>query len=209
MSTNAPLPTATSTNAPFPAVELARLTDREAARIRLYCVPPSGVGSSFYRPWLGELSDLFDLVAVDLPGRGARSGEPSITDIGWAAESIAKAIAGDLRSRPPADGFHAVFGHSFGALLAHEATDRLRSVWGAEPDLLAVSAVPPPSARASATTSRATWAPESPRSPRSWAGSSRRTTRSRSHGSSTHRSWRTRWHCCNTPRSTSRRCARR
>ncbi|EXU67868.1 thioesterase [Streptomyces sp. PRh5] len=87
---------------------------------------------------------LGDRLAVDLPGRGTRTGEPSITDIGWAATGIAEAIAADLRHRPPADGFYAVFGHSFGALLAFEATHRLRSVSRTEPDLLALSAVPPP-----------------------------------------------------------------
>ncbi|MFF7656359.1 thioesterase II family protein [Streptomyces sp. NPDC007983] len=129
---------------PFPAPELNRLTDRQTARIRLYCVPPSGTGSEFFLPWTAAFSELFELVAVDLPGRGTRTGEPSITDIGWAAAGIAEEIAADLRHRPPADGFYAVFGHSFGALLAYEATHRLRSASRTEPDLLALSAVPPP-----------------------------------------------------------------
>ncbi|MFD8628103.1 thioesterase II family protein [Streptomyces hygroscopicus] len=133
-----------TTRSPFPGAELNRLTDRQTARIRLYCVPPSGTGSEFFLPWVAAFSELFDLVAVDLPGRGTRSGEPSITDIGWAATGIAEAIAADLRHRPPADGFYAVFGHSFGALLAFEATHRLRAESGTEPDLLALSAVPPP-----------------------------------------------------------------
>ncbi|MDX3227957.1 thioesterase II family protein [Streptomyces sp. ME19-01-6] len=133
-----------TTPSPFPTVDLDRLTDRQTARIRLYCVPPSGTGSEFFLPWVAEFSELIDLVTVGLPGRGARVGEPSITDIGWAAAGIAEAVAADLRHRPPADGFHAVFGHSFGALLAFEATHRLRSTSRTEPGLLAISAVPPP-----------------------------------------------------------------
>ncbi|MFI0779466.1 thioesterase II family protein [Streptomyces sp. NPDC021212] len=133
-----------TSRAQFPAPELNRLTDRQTARIRLYCVPPSGTGSEFFLPWVAAFSELFDLAAVDLPGRGTRAGEPSITDIGWAATGIAEAIAADLRHRPLADGFYAVFGHSFGALLAYEATHRLRSESRTEPDLLALSAVPPP-----------------------------------------------------------------
>ncbi|MGW3567207.1 thioesterase II family protein [Streptomyces sp. NPDC000941] len=129
---------------PFPAVDLNRLTDRQTARIRLYCVPPSGAGSEFFLPWVAEFSELIDLVAVQLPGRGTRVGEPSITDINWAAAGIAEAIAADLSHRPPADGFYAVFGHSFGALLAFEATHRLSADLRTEPDLLALSAVPPP-----------------------------------------------------------------
>ncbi|MFD7500777.1 thioesterase II family protein [Streptomyces sp. NPDC059850] len=130
---------------PFPAPRLNRLTERQTARIRLYCVPPSGTGSEFFLPWVAAFSELFDLAAVDLPGRGTRAVEPSITDVGWAATGIAEAIATDLSHRPPADGFYAVFGHSFGALLAYEATHRLRAVAHTEPDLLALSAVPPPS----------------------------------------------------------------
>lgn len=129
---------------PFPTAELNRLTDRQTARIRLYCVPPSGTGSEFFLSWVAAFPELFDLVALDLPGRGTRTGEPSITDVGWAATSIAEAIAADLRHRPPGDGFYAVFGHSFGALLAFEATHRLRQESRTEPDLLALSAVPPP-----------------------------------------------------------------
>jgi surfactin synthase thioesterase subunit len=133
-----------TTPPPFPAVRLARLTDRETARIRLYCVPPSGTGSSFFLPWVTEFSELVDLVAAELPGRGARIEEPSITDVDWAAAGIADAIAADLGNRPAADGFYAVFGHSFGALLAFEATHRLRSAHGSEPGLLGISAIPPP-----------------------------------------------------------------
>ncbi|MDW6065201.1 alpha/beta fold hydrolase [Streptomyces sp. FXJ1.4098] len=112
--------------------------------MRLYCVPPSGAGSEFFLPWVAEFSQLIDLVAVQLPGRGNRVGEPSITDINWATAGIAEAMAADLSHRPPADGFYAVFGHSFGALLAFEATHRLRADLRTEPDLLALSAVPPP-----------------------------------------------------------------
>jgi surfactin synthase thioesterase subunit len=130
--------------APFPDVRLKHLTDRDTARIRLYGVPPSGTGSEYFLPWVAALPELFDLTAAELPGRGARIGEPSITDVGWAADSIAEAIAADLRRRPLADGCYALFGHSFGALLAFEATHRLRSTVGSGPDLLALSAVPPP-----------------------------------------------------------------
>ena len=130
--------------APFPGVRLRPLTNRDAARIRVYGIPPSGTGSEFFLPWTAELPEHFELVAAELPGRGTRAGEPSITDVGWAADSAAGAIVADLRRRPLADGFYALFGHSFGALLAFEAAHRLRSASGTGPGLLALSAVPPP-----------------------------------------------------------------
>lgn len=126
------------------AIGLIRLADRPAARVRLYCVPPSGAGPEFFRLWAPILPATIDPVAAEFPGRGARTGEPSITDVRRAAAGLADVIAVDLRRHPAPEGCYALFGHSFGSLLAFEAAQRLRGAHGTEPALLAVSATPAP-----------------------------------------------------------------
>lgn len=128
----------------WPTIGLTRLTSRPAARARLYCVPPSGAGPYFFQPWVPILPETVDLSAADLPGRGARSGEPSITDMRLAAIQLADLIAADLDRDRASDGFYALFGHSFGGLLAFETARRLRRAHGTQPNLLAVSGNPAP-----------------------------------------------------------------
>lgn len=125
-------------------IGLTRLADRPDARVRLYCVPPSGAGPEFFLPWAPILPATIDPVAAEFPGRGTRTGEPSVTDVRRAAAGLAAVIAADLRRHRAPDGFYALFGHSFGSLLAFEAAHRLRRAHGTEPGLLAVSANPAP-----------------------------------------------------------------
>ncbi|MFJ9250841.1 thioesterase II family protein [Streptomyces sp. NPDC101776] len=126
----------------WPTVRLTRLTDRPERRVLLYCVPPTGAGPEFFRPWVPLCAGFIDLTAAELPGRGARTGEPSITDIQVGAAALADAIAADLRRDP--DGLYALFGHSFGGLLAFETIRRLRRFHHTAPKLLAISASPAP-----------------------------------------------------------------
>jgi surfactin synthase thioesterase subunit len=100
----------------------------------LYCLPHAGGGASAYRDWAHDLPDWIEVVAVQLPGRENRIRERPAIDL----DAVADAVSADHRGLP-----YALFGHSNGALLAHELAHRLGGT-GPGPVHLAVSGSPPP-----------------------------------------------------------------
>ncbi|MBX9399395.1 alpha/beta fold hydrolase [Streptomyces sp. TRM72054] len=121
------------------SVATVHLTGGKHARLRVYCLPPSGCGPEYYAPWTRHAPAELEICSFSLPGRGQRSGEPSQTDPRRLAAEIAAAINGCDDPRP-----FAVFGHSVGALIAYLATCTLRHSKNRTPDLLALSALPAP-----------------------------------------------------------------
>lgn len=85
----------------------------------LLCVPFAGAGPSAFRLWPDALPGV-DVVAAYLPGRERRFAEPPERDIG--------ALTRDARAAVPwiEDRRYAIFGHSFGALVAFELARSLR-----------------------------------------------------------------------------------
>jgi medium-chain acyl-[acyl-carrier-protein] hydrolase len=89
-------------------------------RLRLVCVPYAGGAASLYRRWRTPLAPAIEVCAIELPGRGVRSGEPAETDMTRLCDGLAAAI------EPLLDGVPlAVFGHSMGARVAFELAHRL------------------------------------------------------------------------------------
>ncbi|MEU4034713.1 thioesterase II family protein [Streptomyces collinus] len=86
----------------------------------LLCLPPAGAGAAFFRPWVGSHPGL-RVVPVQLPGREKRFAEPECRDVGTLLDVIVPEL---LRETEGADRV-AVFGHSFGAFLAHETARAL------------------------------------------------------------------------------------
>ncbi|MER7203488.1 thioesterase [Streptomyces sp. CB01635] len=84
------------------------------------CFAPAGAGASFFHPWLGQREDL-TVLPVELPGREKRFAEPECTELGALMDAVLPA----LRSATAGFDKVAVLGHSFGALLAYEATRAL------------------------------------------------------------------------------------
>ncbi|MBL1086493.1 thioesterase [Streptomyces actinomycinicus] len=121
---------------------LVRLAHRPKAAVRLYCLPPGGSGPEFYQRWADLLPATVEPYAFALPGRGNRRDEPSPTDPSALSAALASLTDDATDSRP-----FALFGHSFGALLAHETARRLRRTTRREPALVALSALPPPHQR--------------------------------------------------------------
>lgn len=92
-----------------------------APRLRLFCIPHAGGSASTYHAWREHVPAGVDLLAVQLPGRGARMGEPSLTSI----ERIAGGLAAALEAYQ--DGIpYVLFGHSMGALVGFELMRRVR-----------------------------------------------------------------------------------
>ncbi|WP_433113706.1 thioesterase II family protein [Micromonospora sp. CA-246542] len=87
----------------------------------LVCFPFAGAGASIYRPWQSEASSRFQLLPVQLPGREERFLDEPFRTMSEAAAACADMIGSELNGQS-----YAVFGHSFGAILAYE-TVRLLS----------------------------------------------------------------------------------
>ncbi|AEF42429.1 thioesterase II family protein [Hoyosella subflava] len=103
-----------------------------AAKTELVCFPPAGGAASVYHALSAELMPSVRVLALQLPGRQDRLGDPMIDDITQLATAAATAI-GSRNGTPVA-----LFGHSMGATVAFETARALEGA-GAELGHLLVS----------------------------------------------------------------------
>lgn len=103
-------------------------------RVRLFCLPHAGGSSSAFNSWSQYLEGHVEPWPVLLPGRGVRMTDRPIEDHRKMVAALAEGLAPHLQTP------FALFGHSMGALLAHELTKHLIAHGGPRPCLLAVSA---------------------------------------------------------------------
>lgn len=103
--------------------------------MRLYCFPYAGGNArSIYGDWQDELYFDADVVPVDLPGRGARTGEVLLADLQPVAVQLAAEIAAEV------GGPYMFYGHSIGALVCFEVARHLSRQHGSEPDAIFAAA---------------------------------------------------------------------
>jgi medium-chain acyl-[acyl-carrier-protein] hydrolase len=105
-----------------------------AAKIRLFCFPYAGGSAAIFKDWGKTLGPDVELLAIQLPGRGARLGEPPIRSISAIVSNLAMAMI-PLLDRP-----YAFFGHSNGALISYELAKELRRQNETGPEHMIVSA---------------------------------------------------------------------
>jgi surfactin synthase thioesterase subunit len=91
-----------------------------------------------FRSWATALPSFIEVIAVQLPGRGLRFGEPSITIMDDLIDSLLREVSGML-DRPLA-----LFGHSLGGRIAFAFAERLSVVGVQAPPIVVVSASRPP-----------------------------------------------------------------
>jgi len=106
---------------------------KPGAAIRLFCFPYSGADSAVFFPWADLLPGFVEVCPVQLPGRGRRLSEPLYDRLLPLAAAAGEAVAAACR------GSFALFGHSFGAMLAFEVARWLRRRGGPMPEHLFVS----------------------------------------------------------------------
>ncbi|RDI35408.1 thioesterase II family protein [Lentzea flaviverrucosa] len=97
--------------------------DPAPARHTLVTFPWSGAGTSAYSSWLPVLPDDIDLITVTLHGRDARRDEAALTKL---SSPTVDAIADEILTTTDGSPNVALFGHSYGALLAHAVALRLQ-----------------------------------------------------------------------------------
>ena len=90
------------------------------AKIRLFCFPYAGGGTSIYSQWSRHLPREVEKIGVVLPGREMRLSEKSFTDVRDLANALADGLE-DYFDKP-----FAFFGHSMGALISFELCRELR-----------------------------------------------------------------------------------
>ncbi|MEK6223126.1 MAG: alpha/beta fold hydrolase [Chloroflexota bacterium] len=88
------------------------------SKLNLICFPAAGGSASIYHGWPQALPNSVEVLAVRLPGRGARIKEPAFESI----PKIVAQISDELKSVN--DKPLAIYGHSFGGLLAFETARR-------------------------------------------------------------------------------------
>jgi medium-chain acyl-[acyl-carrier-protein] hydrolase len=115
--------------------------ERRRPALNLVCFPHAGGCASLFRDWADVLPEDINLLAVQLPGREDRWGEPPHTEV----RPLVAEVAADLA--PYLDRPFAVFGHSLGALLAFEVCCHLEKNQSQAPVSLFASAAPTPSSR--------------------------------------------------------------
>ncbi|MCX4246652.1 thioesterase II family protein [Paraliomyxa miuraensis] len=93
---------------------------RSDARVRLFCLPAAGGGSTPFLPWRGWLAPDVELCPVLLPGRETRLREPPLTEMSALVSAVADGL-GPAFDRP-----YALLGYSLGGLIAFELARELR-----------------------------------------------------------------------------------
>lgn len=101
-------------------------------RARVIAVPHAGGWPSAFRPWRAVLPPEVELLVAQLPGRGARGGEPVVDRV----EPLVAGLAGAVSELDPLP--YVVVGHSFGSVLGYELTKAMEAR-GLPPELLVVS----------------------------------------------------------------------
>lgn len=106
---------------------LTRLKTVPDCRFRLFVLHHAGGTAQGYRPWVRHFPDDWEICLLQAPGRDTAAHLEPIGDARALARHLAEATAG-LRDRP-----YGLFGHSMGALVAHEIAHLLLAD-PAEPD---------------------------------------------------------------------------
>ncbi len=105
---------------------------------RLICFPHAGGSASFFLDWADLMPAGVELLAVRYPGREDRILDPPAGNMDALAEPLVQACSA-LSGAPLA-----FFGHSMGAMVAHEVAQRLGPMMNARLAALFVSGYPGP-----------------------------------------------------------------
>ncbi|OPF73189.1 thioesterase [Streptomyces antioxidans] len=102
--------------------------------LNLYCLPYAGCSARVYDVWQAGLPDSINVVPLELPGRGSRCTDPPLDTLPELLRDLTRGVNAEARAP------YAVFGHSFGAIIAYELTRYVVSQGYPGPQSLIVSA---------------------------------------------------------------------
>jgi medium-chain acyl-[acyl-carrier-protein] hydrolase len=96
-------------------------------KLRLFCLPYAGGGSSIFRGWSAILGTDIEVCPIELPGRGTRFREKPVNHLLSLAQAVCDGIL------PYLDRPFVLFGHSMGSLLGFEVLRNLQGRLGLKP----------------------------------------------------------------------------
>lgn len=102
--------------------------------IQLFCLSYAGGSAQEYKRWKGIISDQIEIIPITLPGHGKRLKEELLTSIEAMVEYVYMQIKDKI-----VENKYAFFGHSMGAIIAHELTNKVKEMGLPEPCCLFVS----------------------------------------------------------------------
>lgn len=130
-----------------PQSDAARTQAESSSTLNLYCLPYAGSSARIYEPWKSQLPSSVAVTPLELPGRGSRFPEHPKSELLPLLDDLASSME-KARHEP-----YAVFGHSFGGILAFELVRHLKELGFPPPRRLLVSGCPaPPMATPTQTT---------------------------------------------------------
>ncbi len=97
--------------------------------IKLFCFPCAGGTAQMYYKWKKELSGSFEIIPVELAGRGLRTGEPFYKNF----NELVDDLAGRVEERIAENTQYALLGFSMGALITYEVYQTLKKKGYVEP----------------------------------------------------------------------------
>jgi medium-chain acyl-[acyl-carrier-protein] hydrolase len=105
----------------------------DRVELKMFCFPYAGGTALIFKKWTDFLPSGVQVVAVELPGRGARLREPPFVSL--------PALIDELKevTRPLLDKPFVFFGHSMGAIIAFELARALGRKYGHQPQALFVA----------------------------------------------------------------------
>jgi len=115
---------------------------RPSASVRLFCFSYAGGWPWAFRAWPTMLPDDVELYAICLPGRGRRANELAPDSIDALVTALGSVMT-PLCGKP-----YALFGHSFGAIVAFELAGELERQGNSRPRHVFVSGCAPPGTHA-------------------------------------------------------------
>jgi surfactin synthase thioesterase subunit/acyl carrier protein len=117
--------------------DIITLSEAPEAKMRLVCFHDAGGSSSLFDDWDKLLGPEYEVICVQLPGRGDRLDEKPYRSFDDFISEYLPKLREVLNGKP-----FALFGHSMGGLLAFEVARRLQNNYQMVPTTLAITGTP-------------------------------------------------------------------
>jgi acyl transferase domain-containing protein/surfactin synthase thioesterase subunit/acyl carrier protein len=117
---------------------LVRRDTKSAPRLRLFCLPPGGLGASQFHGWQDELPEGIEVCAIQLPGRENRINEKALASLADLLDVLDSVLRKELNLP------YAFYGHSVGGLVAYSLSYRLWKEHRLKPTHLFIGGYTPP-----------------------------------------------------------------